>query len=453
MSFEWKKTQVFYRNSNIYSFTKNPLFRKNQYAHIYMPWLSKYEDEFMFQLKALINKRGYAYIPLMDIGQNEFLFEEEEIENINLQAKTGFGETQLVMSNMSSIHIFKLCEICEDWEVSNKTTIDHFDIKKYKKWIKVDDVFVLDVDHVGGEKEILNQLESFINEDQVQNIFLTINETPKEKIKTKAKWINRERNLTYEYFIRSCELKDNIYQDAWEYFSRATQHELINCELLRQKCVFQRGDEKWASLQESFFAYQNALILELNDIYILPLVNAISNFESLNGAWKVAQEGLINKKLMILIRDILSGHSTEIDNLDDFLYFTQNAKSFYYSLKNQFAKKFHKEEFLLVENFLEKQEALIDSFHCRKIVEKINLINQLNEWVENSYSNKHQVNLADIKNSNLKLTHLLSIMVSANPSDNLFFQLIEEKTERVASLKSFDEEVKGLVPHYFKKIA
>lgn len=455
MSFEWKKTQVFYRDSNLYSFTKNPLFRKNQYAHIYMPWCEEIENELMFHLKDLITSNGHCYIPLMDIEQKSFLINPEEVEIINVQAKSGIGETHLVMSNSKSIHVFRLIEISHEAEVmrNEKTTLSSFHSKKFKYWLKVDDIFVLDVNHIGNQVEVLQNLTDFINEDQIQNVFSSVCEIPKKKITPDGKWIKKERSLTYEYFIRSCELKDNIYQDAWDYYARMAQHELINCELLRQKCVFQRGEEKWASLQASFYAYQDALIHELNDIYILPLVNAILNFESLNGAWKVAQEGLINKRLMYLLKDILDGESSQIDNLEDFLFFTKNAKSFYYSLKNQFSKKFHKEEFLLVENFLEKQEALIDSFHCRRIADKITLINHLNDWVENCHSYAGKINLVELKNSNLKLSHLLSIMVSANSHENIFFQLVEEKTERATSLKSFDEEVRGLTFKYERDIA
>lgn len=453
MSFDWKSTQFFSRHSNVYTFTKNPLFRKNQFTHIFMPWDPKFEDELMFQFKAQINEKGATYIPYMDINQKSIGMDARDLENLNAQVVTNFGETHLVMSNLKSIHIFRVVMVCEKWEVNSSSIVPHFRQEDFSFWIKVDDMFVLDVNHIGNDEELLDHLKDFINKDQLQNIFSSVVEKNKNKKQVKARWVSKERSLTYEYFIRSCELKDNIYQESWDYFSRVAQHELINCELLRQKCVFHRGDEKWEHLRESFHAYQGALIYELNDIYILPLVSAITNFESLDGAWKVAQEGLISKRVMFLLRDILSGEKSHIDNLDDFLFFTESAKSFYYSLKNQFTKKFHKEEFLLVENFLQKQEALIDSFNCRRIADKLVLVTQLNDWIEKQQDQLGTSNLVELKDTNLKLSHLLSIMVSANPGDNIFFRLMEEKMEKGSSMKSFDEEVKSLSRNVFKKVA
>jgi hypothetical protein len=453
MSFDWKTTQFFNRHSNVYTFTKNPLFRKNQYSHVYLPWDEKFDDELMFHLKKQINSKGMTYIPFMDIKQKAMEMKEEDLTNLNAQAISNFGETHLVMSNLKSIHIFRIVEVCEKWEVNSGNVISHFNQEDFSFWIKVDDLFVLDVNHIGNDEELLNHLKDFINEDQLQNVFTSVVEKTKSANPMKAKWVSKERSLTYEYFIRSCELKDNIYQVSWDYFSRVAQHELINCELLRQKCVFHRGDEKWGHLRESFQAYQSALIYELNDIYILPLVNAITSFESLDGAWKVAQEGLISKRMMVLIKDIVAQEKTHIDNLEDFLFFTENAKSFYYSLKNQFTKKFHKEEFLLVENFLQKQEALIDSFNCRSIGEKLRLVTSLDTWVEDQNDDVGALDLIELKDRNLKLSHLLSIMVSANAHDNIFFRLMEEKMERGASKKSFDDEVKSLTETVFRKVS
>jgi hypothetical protein len=453
MSFDWKKTQFFSRHSNVYTFTKNPLFRKNQYSHIYLPWDQKFEDNLMFQLKEQINSKNMTYIPFMDINQKPMEMDQNDLVNLNAQALSNFGETHLVMSNLKSIHIFRIVEVCEKWEVNSNNVISQFNQEDYSFWIKVDDLFVLDVNHIGNDDELLSHLKGFINEDQLQNVFTSVVEKTKSAKPVKVKWVSKERSLTYEYFIRSCELKDNIYQESWEYFSRVAQHELINCELLRQKCVFHRGDEKWCHLRESFQAYQSALIYELNDIYILPLVNAITNFESLDGAWKVAQEGLISKRVMLLIKDIISQDKTHIDNLEDFLFFTESAKSFYYSLKNQFTNKFHKEEFLLVENFLEIQEALIDSFNCRSIGDKLRLVISLDNWIEGQNNQINTSNQVQLKDTNLKLSHLLSIMVSANSADNIFFRLMEEKMERGASMKSFDDEVKSLTQTVFRKAA
>ena len=40
MTIDWKKPQVIKKTSNIYHFSKNPLFRRKEFIHIYLPILT-----------------------------------------------------------------------------------------------------------------------------------------------------------------------------------------------------------------------------------------------------------------------------------------------------------------------------------------------------------------------------------------------------------------------------
>ena len=56
----------------------------------------------------------------------------------------------------------------------------------------------------------------------------------------------------------------------------------------------------------------------------------------------------------------------------------------------------------------------------------------------------NQLSTNELKELNLKLTHLLTIMCSISYEDNIFFKLVEEKTAKGVLKRSFEEEVKAL---------
>ncbi len=452
--FNWKETCLFQRNSNLYTFSRDPLFKKIQFTHIYMPWDDSIENELMFKIKADITELGKVFIPLMNFNQKGFDISVQEFETINNQLTHGGGETHLIMTNLKSIHIFRVQKIVKRNGVKDKNINKIFQKNKYNYWLVVDDVFVLDVDHMGDEEGLIDNLNCFIQEDQVQNIFRVPHSTNNDNEGTSNfRWIEFNRNLTYDYFIRNSELKANIFQDSWEHLGRSTQHYLITCELERQKCVFYRDQEKWAHLKQAFCAYKNALVAELNEIYILPLVVAIGSFESLFEAWNVVKAGLSNSKSTDLIEEVLDGKQTQIDDLEDILLFSKNSKSLYYSLKNQFAKKFHKEEYLLIENFLAKQDSLVNTFECRHLPENVKLIIDIEDWIKFMDKQIQAGKANDLKGANLKLSHLVSLMISTHHDDNIFFKLLEEKMSKGSVQKSFADEVKSLNIAKIKKAA
>lgn len=451
MTVNWKSPQVFKRFSSIYTFSRNPLLKKNENYHVFIPWNPDIVDDLMFKFKDRIATNGSTYIPYMDLDQNSQEMKPEEIQFLLEQVKSN-TETHLIMSNFDSIHVFRIINVINGSEnLEQEKLLEEID-PKFDFWIEVDDMYVLEANHVGNQDEVYENLNEFVNEDQTQKIFVVPPKKDHEITGIHQKWVQQGRNVTYDYFIRSCELKDNIYQDMWIYLAKNTQHQLINCELHRNKSVFERGHEKWNLLIESFSAYREALISELNEVYILPLVEAIGTYECLEEAWNEIQEnGLINRDVTGHIQKILDNEVDKLDSLDDFLFYTKNAKSFFFSLKNMFAKKIHKEEFLLVENFLFKQESLIDSFSCRKLNDKVDFIIQIDAWIEENAAFTSDISLDELKNLNLKLSHLLSIMASASYQDNIFFKLIEEKAARGTVQKSFEDEVKSLLSHKLDK--
>lgn len=461
MSHVWQKPRIFERESNIYTFSHNPLLQKNKFLHIFMPWNEIGEPELMFKIKDQISKEGFVNIPFFKGRGRPCDITSEVLSRLKEQLAQN-SETHLIMSNLDSIHVLRVVKVqtYDEVKFANNQIFNYLkgSICDFKFWFKIDDMFVLDANHDKVAGTIEQRLGKFISDSQKQNIFNPAKQvfakgTEGDKRIKRPKWIESNRSLTYDYFVRSCELKNNIYQDCWSFLGRKTQHELISSDLKRYSGVFFRDDKKWIHLKQSFDHYYHALINELNEVYLFPLVSAISEYSSLNDAWFDLDNSLVNPRVKTMLEDLLIGKKAYIDSLDDFLYYTKSAKSFLFSLKQKFIKKIHKEEFLRVESFLCRQESLIESLICHKIVGRIEAIMHIQLWIGEIDTHVSYLQTSDLNNCNLKLSHLLSIMSSASYEDNIFFKLIEEKSSRGVSKNTFEEQVKDLLSIDFKETA
>ena len=176
MSSNWKNPQVFKRFSSIFTFSKNPLFKKNENLHIYIPWNPEIESELMFKLKAQISNVGSTFIPYMNLDLLPVEFNSEQIAEIEKQIEAG-TETHLIMSNFDSIHVFRVTGVHTSRDsISNhhEKVLDIFEQKSdYKHFLEVDDVYVLEANHTGDSETVVTNLEELIKQDQTQKIFLT----------------------------------------------------------------------------------------------------------------------------------------------------------------------------------------------------------------------------------------------------------------------------------------
>ena len=91
--------------------------------------------------------------------------------------------------------------------------------------------------------------------------------------------------------------------------------------------------------------------------------------------------------------------------------------------------------------------------NCSPIMEKLKLMIQIKHWIDQTDEVCSNIPREVIKDCNLKLSHLLSIMVSASYQDNIFFRLIEEKAAKGIVQKSYDDVVKSLLNIEVKKSA
>lgn len=464
MSTEWKHAHFFYRESNIYTFSRNPLYNNHEDCHIFIPWNKNIDFEYMFKIKKCIKDNNRAYIPVMDIDGNPKNFSKEILERISFQLAQN-RETHLVMSNLESIHVYRISKI-----ITNKASKKDKNLNcipdtcaqnKYSIWFEVDDLFVLEVNHSGGASSlaVIDKLNELKNTVQSQNIFkpapILKDKSNQEIVRNpvREKWVDMDRNYTYDYFIRQCKLKDNIYQDSWQFLARKTQHHLISSELTRHQGIFFRGEQKWKYLKSSIDHYMTAVFSELNELYVSPLIHSIVNYESLADAWDEVQSSLVDEKFLNLLQQLLSGEKKQIDSIEEFSFYITSAKSFLFTIKNRFAKKFHMQECLRVESFLSKQESLIEALVCRSITESLNSLVKIQEWVHETDKDIQELDENTLQDCNLKISHLLSMASSASYEDNVFFKLVEEKTAKGVAQQSFNNQVKNLLSIDLKKTA
>jgi hypothetical protein len=417
-----------------------------------MPWSHDLVHNLLFKIKNALNENGHCFIPFMDKEMQAIGFDHSLLDKIHQQLQHSV-ETHLVMSNMDSIHILKVKNVILGSDFSVQNVLDCFDqAQNYKLWIEVDDLFVHKANHTGSQDDIALELECLLESEIRQNIFVPIqqvsinhNSQVSYILPEKAmKWVELNRNLTYDYFIRSCELEEVIYQEAWNNLTRTTQHCLIMSEQLKHKGILYKESEKLHFFKDSFEAYLSALINELNEIYIRPLVEAYHQYDSLKDVWTGMQDGIINPDLKKILAGLFAGKESQIGTLEAFLVYIQNMKTCLFSMKQKYAKRIGKEEYLMMENFLGRQENLIESFHCKKLDKKIQNILIIKNWLQSIIVDASKHSLVELKDYTLKLSHLLTIMSSTSYEDNVLFKLVEEKTKVGFSRKSFEDEVKDL---------
>lgn len=446
---KWARSQVFERTSNIYTFSKNPLLRKNSRRHLFIPWKESVVHNLMFKLKKALRDKGECYIPFMESDLSPASLSAEALEQLKAQIGEG-AETHLVMSNLDCIHIFRVDDISEK-KATREETIEEFgDSEKYRVWIKVGDLYVHKANHVKDSNEIEESLEELICSPQTQNLFvpaqaLELSSDSGEKRGQFSRWLELNRDLTYDYFIRSCELRENVYQECWQALNRRTQHFLIMAEQARHKGIMYRDEEKTRFLKESLENYLSAVINELNEVYVRPLIKAFKDYPCMAEAWEETRSGLVHPEMRDIINGLLESGGDQIGSIEVFLAYLRTAKSFLFSLKTRFTKRIGKEEYLLIENFLCRQESLVESFSCKRLDQKLESVLAVKNWLKGVIECSGALSPADLKDANLKLTHLLTIMCSTSYEDNVFFKLIEEKAAKGVVKRSFEDEVKALL--------
>src|SRR5690606_8356655 len=202
--------------------------------------------------------------------------------------------------------------------------------------------------HSDSREEVIRELEDLKVKKSTHDLFCMLNRFKKKEAEV-VKWMNLNRELSYDYFIRASDLKENIYAGAWDHLTRLTQHYLVLSDQYRHLGIMNKNNEKIAMLKEAFEQYNFAIISELNEIDIYPICELYCNYNSVREAWDEISS-MTNPKIRTILHNLFEGKESGIHSLNHFLTYFQFAKSFLFSMKTKFAKKIGREEFLIIEN-------------------------------------------------------------------------------------------------------
>ncbi len=437
----FSKPFVFERASNILSFSRNTLPITDNFFHIFIPWSKSTDHELMFKVKRELLSSGSFNFPFTCAAESPCLDNIEQIEK-QLEAKV---ESHLVMSDGASIHIFKISNIKNHLDSNSIEEKKLAGDDKVAKWIEVSDVYVYRASHDSGVS-ISCDLESLIKDEQRNYFFSPIQQIDilSGVAEEPLNWLSFERKLDYDYFIRNCELEKNTFQGTWGDLNPRTRHCIISFEQKRHEALVGKDIEKLMMLKSSFESYLSAMLNEINEVYINPLMHTFQTYDCLKVAWDEVKDGLINPDLRQILEKTHKRKDKQLTSLEDFLFYVETIKSCFFSLKNRFSRKIGKEEYLVVEAFITKQESMIESLFSRGLDVKIRSLIEVKNWLSDVLAKRESLSQCEMKTASLKLTHLLSVLSSTNYEDNIFFRIIEEKTGKSFVKRSFEDEVRSL---------
>lgn len=446
MSSKWLSPFVFKKESQDFSFSQ---YNQNNIIteyHIYSPWQLETNPELLFQVKKEISENGHCEIELNKLCPYKLEISEETLEKIQYQIEKNI-ETQLVLSNLESAHLYRIKNI-------------NFDRKNPK--VIVDDVFILSAHEERGASEVEKTLESFIEGCEKENIFgghaprlYKVQQGEARSEYKEFKWSLKRRNLTYDYFIESKELQENVYQDLWKSLTKASQHELIVSGLLYHESLFLAHPDKWQKLEDSFKTFQNAVYVELNDLYIDKLCRAINMSESLMGAWRKYKEQNPTQEFTTILDELVEGERELIKTFNEFSIYIGGIKNFLFYLKQHFSKNLVNEESLYIENFIGAINHIVEPYRLCEIMQLLEIYNKVNCWINEvrGTGDDFSVDATTQRECNLKLSGVLNAISSNDIDQNLILKLGREKSSSHTPKPTLEGQVKSLFNIDLKKAA
>lgn len=443
MGSKWLHPFVYHKHSQDFSFSHFNLHNFKEEFHIYIPWETDKNPELMFRIKKQLNDSGECRLDLDSICKEMLTIKSEDLSRIKAQL-AGDEETHIVMSNLDSIHLYRLKDINH---VNQKVSL------------VVDDVFILSAHEDKGSQEVLNTLECFVGGREKENVFtgryLNQDQSIDRESFREFKWSLKKRNLTYEYFIETKELQENIYGGFWKFLTKASQHELTVSGLSYHKSLYLPHFERWQELESSFYQFKHAVYIELNDLYVGKLCRAISMSTPFYEAWEKYKLANPQQNFVKVLDSIIQGEKELIDNFKDFSVYVDGIKPFLFSLKQYFSKNLVCEEALFIENFITSHDNLVAPYRLCEIRDFIDTYNRIEKWIE-EVSNLKSTNHIDTRTQrecNLKLSGLISSISSGESGHNIILKLLREKSSCRETKPTLEGQVKNLFNIDLKKAA
>ena len=451
MNFDWKRPKVFRQSNHLISrkFSERFFFRKKSVdkIHIYQPWSKKLDAELLFKLKSLIQKKGETFIPFIDIKGEMYQLKADALVELQTQLLKEKSETQLVMFNGDVIHILRIKSICHQHEYSGKV-VDCF-TQKQALGMVVDDIYVYYANHLEDSSSAYHHLRDFIFSDK-ETPFFTTDCTSEGKHNI---WNNEKRSFTYDYFVKTNELKDFTFQDNWENLSLLSRHHLIQLEICKSEYMNVKGFDQWRWHKRAMDLFSSAFLTELSTTFIFPLKQVALEFPFVKNVILDLIDNIQDKEFKVIMERVFKTQDEELKNLKDFFCFIRNIKFFIYGVSNQISKSFHNEEFLWVENFLNYYQGFSESLLTKKLIDKMQILVDCETWFKLQDNRVKLLSLKDLESLNLKSSQIIRLLTSHDPEDNLFFSLLEIKTEKALGKKPIEKSMDELISEDLNKLA
>lgn len=441
------------------------ILKESMNYHFFLKWDDACNSELMFQLKRILKDTGKAYYPV----SLKYLDKDYKLKVVG-QLEEG-NETRLYVTNWDCLHAWNIGKIYlrpkKDFFSKNKDSI-HQSFKtcesKGYAWLELNDMYILHANHISGNQGLEKEISTLWSVDNFESLEEKDLDTLEPKVvidssglsifdhacdqenkvvdSKNKKWIEFNRNLTSDYFLRGCYLKDSVYQEAWDNLQKPSQHFLVEHSKLKLESANLTVGEKISSLRLSFDRYINAIICELQHYYIKPINEVIKG----TPAFIEFLENNSLKEFEILEKQ---SNFSFIEIVDFFL----NAKAIIFSLRRKLERDLD-DKSLMADRILQKHEKIIEAFYRSGILQSLEELIKVQDWFA-YYGDTYKSFSREEKHQFVfKINVIISRLGNSSFDENLILKIYRETNGKIVGDKKLSLLIDELkIDHSFKKAA
>lgn len=356
--------------------------------HFYSDWTEHEDNNLMFGIKNSLVKKEYAQLEVnLQSSSSEYMHQ------INHQLSENV-ETLIYMKGKNCLHLCKIDSI---------KILD-----KEKIILTLNDLYL---ENIKYDQECQDEL---VFETKTKNVFSDL------------KWSHLRRQCTRPYVEAQEFLRVGVYKHQWNCMSLYTKHYLTQAHLLKMYSPNKGIKQKLKNTKSRYFHYHNAIISELNDIFIDPVKSYIKNLDQ--------------SKLSECAKEILSAESIitkRIESIGDFLEYVDKAPFECYRILKVLDKSLF-EESLVLQHVIRTLDCQISLLLKQGITKKLFLFEKL--------MSRLKLNEEEIQEELcIELIAFLDEFMSSNKEVNLIFFFQEFKGSSRIDIKNTFERIELLV--------
>lgn len=467
-------------------------FKTSNPFHLYMPWNPGYCETQMFDLKKSLKANGTTHIPKLNKTKGKDPYSKKTLELLKKQIQSGV-ETRLYMTDFRSIHVWKISDII--WNESEVNSILNLDStldfykgiykssveekheeSPFEFWMKVDDLFVLWVDHEQSMREFLDHLSTlsecdpsnpFYNPEKkitpyrsgrypmpvateklTDTIFKAtyyVDSTAKDdgKAAIPSRWLNTHRQVTKEYLLMQSYLEKHIYSDIWHLLGLATKHYLTEFEMLRlESSDYLSIRQRLQFSKQVFDCFLSAVLNTLHNVFGEEFATLMTNKE-----WESIEDKLKVRPGLQLLLPHIPIHTDEVADIGHYTRLNEliSATSLLPQINPTDLCK------IKVTNFIKKVTPLSDKILSSKLLE----LRETRNWFSHSYYEMLIGEDESVVSKNIddiaKIIDFLSVPHSKNNIFYIVYSLIDPSFKKTVERDDMSiKEILARITHEVK---